>query len=216
GGRTVAVHTEVADEENGARARVCVSDEGPGLSPADQAHVWERFPRIAGVAVRYSSGVSLGLGLYICKAIVEAHGGHVGVESAVGMSSTVWFTLPLVRPPGSRSGEQGHCVTRTTSQQIFDRAAYPLPLSRPSEVPTDAIVDLVPSRTPGGSLRRSEFVFAPLLLHDRSPFALLVRETHHVANLNCITSPSSGSTSRRSQEIPCPSPDLPTAHAMVE
>jgi PAS domain S-box-containing protein len=102
-GRAVAVRIEVADDADGAdgaRARVSVRDEGPGLSPADCRRVWERFPRIEGVAVQYGSGVSLGLGLSISKAIVEAHGGRVGVESAVGEGSTFWFTVPLT---GDRS-----------------------------------------------------------------------------------------------------------------
>jgi len=89
--RPVAVRLEV----EGELARVSVRDEGPGLPPAAQARVWDRFPRIEGTAVQSGSGVSLGLGLHICKAIVEAHGGHLGVESAVGRGSTFWFTLPL-------------------------------------------------------------------------------------------------------------------------
>jgi len=88
----------VAIDLGDALARVSVRDEGPGLSPADQERVWERFPRVEGVAVRSGSGVSLGLGLHLSKAIVEGHHGRVGVESAVGRGSAFWFTLPLVRP----------------------------------------------------------------------------------------------------------------------
>jgi signal transduction histidine kinase len=76
-------------------ARVAVRDAGPGLSEEEQARVWERFPRIDAVKVQSGSGVSLGLGLSISKAIVERHGGEVGVESAYGQGSTFWFTLPL-------------------------------------------------------------------------------------------------------------------------
>jgi signal transduction histidine kinase len=86
-------------------ARVLVRDDGPGLSLADQVHVWERFPHIEAVTVQTGSGVSLGLGLSISKSVVEAHGGRVGVESAPGKGSTFWFTLPLttLAPPAATS-----------------------------------------------------------------------------------------------------------------
>jgi signal transduction histidine kinase len=87
----------------GDLARVAVRDEGPGLSLSDQAHLFERFPQIAGTAVQSGSGVSLGLGLYICKVIIEAHSGQVGVESAVGEGSTFWFTLPLAHTPTTKA-----------------------------------------------------------------------------------------------------------------
>ncbi len=88
------------------RARVAVRDRGPGIPAEERARVWDLFHRAPGAAARggTASGVqgvaggSLGLGLYICKAIVEAHGGQVGVEGAVGEGSTFWFTLPLAGP----------------------------------------------------------------------------------------------------------------------
>jgi len=87
----VAVGLEVA----GAEARVAVRDQGPGVPASEQEHIWERFYRVEGIAVRSGSGVGLGIGLHISKAIVERHGGQLGVESAPGQGSTFWFTLPL-------------------------------------------------------------------------------------------------------------------------
>jgi PAS domain S-box-containing protein len=83
------------------RVRVGVRDEGPGIPMQERGRVWELFHRAPGVMTqgRSQSG-SLGLGLYICKAIVEAHGGQVGVTSAVGAGSTFWFTLPVATRTG--------------------------------------------------------------------------------------------------------------------
>jgi signal transduction histidine kinase len=75
--------------------RVAVRDEGPGLPPSEQKRVWERFYRAEGVENQGSSGIGLGLGLYISRMIIEQHHGQVGVESAPGKGSTFWFTLPL-------------------------------------------------------------------------------------------------------------------------
>jgi signal transduction histidine kinase len=82
------------------RARVAVCDQGPGLPKEERARVWELFHRAPGVAVQGGTkggtqGGSLGLGLHIAQAIIAAHGGRVGVKSAVGAGSTFWFTLPL-------------------------------------------------------------------------------------------------------------------------
>lgn len=65
-----------------------VSDRGAGISEAGRAKVWERFFTTA----RSTGGT--GLGLAIVRAIVEAHGGEVGVEAREGEGSAFWFTLP--------------------------------------------------------------------------------------------------------------------------
>jgi PAS domain S-box-containing protein len=80
---------------DGETARVAVRDDGPGLPPEEQARIWELFHRAPGIEVRSGSGIGLGMGLHICKTIIELHGGHVGVESAVGQGATFWFKLPL-------------------------------------------------------------------------------------------------------------------------
>lgn len=91
----VTVHAETA--------RLWVRDEGPGLSPDAAVHVWDRFYQVDGVERLQGSRVGLGLGLYISKTIVEAHGGAVGVEEAPGGGALFWFTLPL-KPPDDGDG----------------------------------------------------------------------------------------------------------------
>jgi len=91
--RPVAVRVD-ATRVTGADARVSVRDQGPGLSPAQQEHIWERFHRVPSVEVQSGSGVGLGLGLYISRSLVQRQDGQVGVDSAPGAGSTFWFTLP--------------------------------------------------------------------------------------------------------------------------
>jgi signal transduction histidine kinase len=67
-----------------------LADNGPGILPAALPHVFDRFWQVERGARR-----GLGLGLYICKEIVEAHGGRIWAESNVGKGATFWFTLPL-------------------------------------------------------------------------------------------------------------------------
>jgi signal transduction histidine kinase len=73
-------------------AIVSVADRGSGIASADLPRLFERYFRAPG-GIEHREG--LGLGLYITRALVEAHGGRIWVESEVGAGSTFTFTLPF-------------------------------------------------------------------------------------------------------------------------
>jgi len=70
-----------------------VSDQGAGIALADVPKLFRPFGQLDSGSSRVHGGT--GLGLSICKAIVEAHGGEIGVRSTPGQGSTFWFTLPV-------------------------------------------------------------------------------------------------------------------------
>jgi signal transduction histidine kinase len=90
GGKPIRV---VADRR-GEAVYLQVIDEGIGISEEDQARIFERFERA--VSVRHYGG--FGLGLWIVRQIVEAHGGTITIRSRVGEGSTFEVELPLSRP----------------------------------------------------------------------------------------------------------------------
>ncbi|WP_069804764.1 sensor histidine kinase [Thermogemmatispora onikobensis] len=96
---------EVSVECEDCQVRVAVRDQGPGLPPAEQRRIWERFYRVPGIQAQGSASPGLGLGLHICKTIIERHQGSVGVSSQPGVGSTFWFTLPLLTEAGEGVGQ---------------------------------------------------------------------------------------------------------------
>lgn len=82
------VWLEVTAENSGVR--VSVSDRGCGIAPQEREYLFHRF--IQGRGRRGGAG----LGLYLCRQIVEAHHGTIGVDSTLGKGSTFWFTLPTI------------------------------------------------------------------------------------------------------------------------
>jgi signal transduction histidine kinase len=71
---------------------VTVTDEGVGIPPEEQERIFERFYRTSQAIARQTPGT--GLGLYLARAIVEAHGGRIWVESAPGRGSAFSFSIP--------------------------------------------------------------------------------------------------------------------------
>jgi two-component system phosphate regulon sensor histidine kinase PhoR len=89
-GRQVTVKLQEQDDEY----LISVIDQGIGVNPEHFDHIFERFYRVRNIASRQYSGI--GLGLFVARAIVEAHGGRIGFSSNQGTGSTFYFTLPRV------------------------------------------------------------------------------------------------------------------------
>lgn len=86
----VEAAAEVSVRPEAGRVRVAVSDTGPGLAPEAAQRIFDRFHRAGGDAA------GSGLGLAIVAATVDALGGEVGVDTAPGIGTTIWFTVPAV------------------------------------------------------------------------------------------------------------------------
>ncbi len=87
------------------QVKVSVRDKGPGITPQQKERLFHRF-----IQGRNRVGRA-GLGLHLCRPIVEAHGGTIGVESSPGEGSTFWFILAALT---SKPGE----ITETFCENI--------------------------------------------------------------------------------------------------
>ncbi len=124
-GGTVTVRADTS----GDAVRFSVSDTGPGISHEDMSHLFDRFWQ-----AQRKARVGTGLGLFIVKGIVDAHGGRIWIDSEVGVGSTFFFTLPVAvqspRPderPNPNGQQAGPAVANSPDTDVFKegRKSYP-------------------------------------------------------------------------------------------
>jgi CheY-like chemotaxis protein len=116
---------------------VSVSDNGMGIAPADQPKVFERFKQVGDTLTDKPKGT--GLGLPICREIVDHHGGRIWVESEIGKGSTFSFSLPLAateRPDAPTAPMELAALIR----QLRDRVTVTTPRT-PERTPRILVVD---------------------------------------------------------------------------
>ena len=89
---------EILAEQRGDELWVGVKDQGPGIKPDEIQYLFKSFGHNKISSKPTSGEKSTGLGLAICKKIVEAHHGQIGVETVPGQGATFWFSLPLAAP----------------------------------------------------------------------------------------------------------------------
>jgi two-component system CheB/CheR fusion protein len=150
GGRGVAVH--VGARREGPAWTVTVRDDGPGIAAEHHTRIFEPFKRLA------RDDAHSGLGLAICRRIVEAHGGRIGCRSEPGRGATFAFTLPAEAPPAATS------AAPPAATPALPPAEPRAPASAPAE--------------PAGVLGQASTVPAPatvLLVDDREADILMTR-----------------------------------------
>jgi len=148
----IEVSVTMVDDVDPPEVLVSVADTGPGIAPEDQAKLFEPFSQVDASPTRKTGGS--GLGLSICRHLVELHGGTIWVESQPGRGSAFFFTLPL-KPP-TLAGEPEPEAARPLVVAVDDDPAV---LARYQELfggmglrlqafpQTDGVVDFV-TRTP--------------------------------------------------------------------
>ena len=86
---TIKVETRIENDD----LQIIVTDEGYGISAEQLPRIFQKFYRVDTSATRTIGGT--GLGLFICRRIVELYSGQIWVESEVGKGSKFTFTLPI-------------------------------------------------------------------------------------------------------------------------
>lgn len=93
----IEIHVEARDEQ----LWVSIADHGPGIPTDDLERIFDKFYRVLSTKRKGTSAMGTGLGLAVCRGLVEAHGGHIWAENRAEGGAIFRFTLPLVQQPES-------------------------------------------------------------------------------------------------------------------
>lgn len=88
-----AKHIIITKQRKEQVIRISIQDFGPGIAEKDIDNIWDRYYKVDQQHVRSSSGS--GIGLAICRQLLELHGAEYGVDSRLQQGSTFWFELPI-------------------------------------------------------------------------------------------------------------------------
>ena len=139
---------------------VSVIDSGMGIAPEDQPKVFEKFKQVGDTLTDKPKGT--GLGLPICKQIVEHHGGRIWVESEIGKGSTFSFTMPILV-------ETTHLSDRVSKTMFLDHLRERQALSKFGETAEKKMILVVDDEA---SIRK-------LLRQELEPEGYLIREAQN-------------------------------------
>lgn len=200
----------LAVEVSAGTVRVSVHDTGLGIPPEEHEAVFSEFRRSDRSVTRGYSG--LGLGLAICKRLIELHGGTIGLHSSghEGAGSTFFFTLPVVTPPlmpaasPPTSGERVAVLTDATADAerlvaylgargflvaltlTADTPDWPIRLA--AVAPTAVVLDMRSAPEPGWAILKT-IKSHPLTRHVPVLFYTLTEDRGAVLELDFLTKP---------------------------
>ncbi|WP_233856206.1 sensor histidine kinase [Paraburkholderia sp. HD33-4] len=117
-GSPLAINAAVVEEHDHRYVKVTVEDSGPGLSPGMESRVFDKFTR----GEKESALPGIGLGLAICRAIVDAHGGTIGATNrtdpnGIVLGACFWFMLPADETPPAETGAAAEVLSEGPSQE---------------------------------------------------------------------------------------------------
>jgi signal transduction histidine kinase len=120
----VRVHAEVTGTGRTSEVLFQVTDEGPGIAPDELARVFDRLHQVRTDELQTRGG--LGLGLSLCRCLIERHGGRIGLDSVLGRGTTAWFTLPLDLGGGTEEPSLLDAASPAPTPSASDRIAASL------------------------------------------------------------------------------------------